>query len=254
LPWLGIAFFFTALFYASVGFGGGSTYSALLTLAKTDYRILPALSLICNVIVVTGGAVRFGRAGHIPWRRVLPLVLASAPLAWLGGLTPIKEVTFQALLAASLGVTGLILLFQRESAEAGGPSLSQTTPRARFANMAVGAAIGYLSGLVGIGGGIFLAPYLHFTKWAESKVIAGTATLFILVNSVTGLAGQLQKTNASGSIDPLFDHWPLVVAVAGGGLIGSHLGVQVISPSLMRRLTALLILYVAVQLAWKLLG
>ena len=97
---LAIAFFVTALLYASVGFGGGSTYTALLTLGGVGYTILPVISLLCNVVVVTGGSIRFARAGQVDWRRVIPLVLVSAPLAWLGGLTPISQQSFTLLLAA----------------------------------------------------------------------------------------------------------------------------------------------------------
>lgn len=104
--WLIPAFLGTALLYASVGFGGGSTYNALLALAGVDYRVLPAIALTCNIIVVIGGTWRFHRAGLLPWRRALPLVLVSAPFAGLGGLTPITETAFLALLASSLFVAG----------------------------------------------------------------------------------------------------------------------------------------------------
>ena len=108
--WLIPAFFGTALLYASVGFGGGSTYSALLALAGTDYRILPIVSLACNIVVVTGGTIRFARAGEVPWRGALAVSLVAAPLAFLGGLTPIGEGAFLTLLGASLVFAALALL------------------------------------------------------------------------------------------------------------------------------------------------
>lgn len=243
------AFFVTALLYASVGFGGGSTYTALLALGGTDYRILPFVSLLCNVIVVTGGTIRFARAGLIPWRRVLPLVAASAPLALLGGLTPIKQPLFMTLLGVSLLVAGLLLLVQREPATVAGDR-----PARPARDALIGGGIGYLSGLVGIGGGIFLAPLLHLTNWGTARAIAATASLFILVNSVAGLIGQGIKLGDAGELANVIDYWLLAVAVLVGGQIGSWAGISFLAPTLVRRATGVLIVYVAVQLLWKTLS
>lgn len=237
---LAVAFFTTALLYASVGFGGGSTYTALLALTGADYHLLPIVSLVCNVIVVTGGTIRFARAGLLPWRRVLPLVGVSAPLALLGGLTPIKEAHFIALLGISLLVAGLLLLFQRERGDG-------STRKSRAGDFAIGGGVGYLSGLVGIGGGIFLAPVLHLTRWGRSREIAATASFFILVNSIAGLVGQFTKLGTVGAAG-LVTYWPLALAVALGGQLGSIAGIRFLSQSLVRRATAILILYVAAQL------
>lgn len=242
---LALAFFITAALYASVGFGGGSTYTALLALTGIDYRLLPAISLICNIIVVTGGTIRFARAGLLPWRRVLPLVLVSAPFALLGGLTPIAQASFMLLLALSLLVAGLLLLFQREH------SAGDTARRARWSDAALGGGIGYLSGLVGIGGGIFLAPLLNLTRWDGPKPIAATASLFILVNSVAGLIGQMLKLGDVGTLPALTAYWPLALAVLIGGQIGSYAGIKLLSATLVRRATGVLVLYVAVQLLWR---
>jgi uncharacterized protein len=242
---LAVAFFVTAALYASVGFGGGSTYTALLTLGGVDFSILPAVSLICNVIVVGGGAVRYIRAREVDWARVLPLVLVSAPFALLGGLTPIKQDTFTLILALALLVAGLLLLFQQKTEVS-------TAPRNKASafDYLAGAGTGYLAGLVGIGGGIFLAPILHFTRWGSPRAIAATACLFILVNSLAGLIGQATKLGASG-ISGLTDYWPLAIAVLIGGQIGSFASLNLLSQSLVRRATGLLILYVAGQLLWK---
>jgi uncharacterized protein len=243
---LTLGFLATALLYAGVGFGGGSTYTALLTLSGVDYRILPMISLACNIIVVTGGTIRYARAGLIPWRRVLPLVIVSAPMALLGGLTPIKQPVFMALLGASLLVAGLLLLFQRERTEG-----AQALP-ANFATAGVlGGLVGYLSGVVGIGGGIFLAPILHLMRWADARTIAATASLFILINSITGITGQAIKLGNTGQINLVTGYWPLAFAVLIGGQIGTHLGIRIFSQALVRRATGILILYVAIQLLWK---
>ncbi|MEQ1548669.1 MAG: sulfite exporter TauE/SafE family protein [Chakrabartia sp.] len=249
---LAVAFFVTALLYASVGFGGGSTYSALLALSNVDFRVLPAIALLCNIVVVTGGTIRYSRAGLVPWRRVLPLACVSAPFAWLGGLTPIKETTFLLILALSLIVAGLALLFQKETQEL--PIEPTRTRKDRGFDILTGVSIGYFAGLVGIGGGIFLAPYLHLTRWAGSRAIAATASVFILINSISGLAGQMMKLTATGNLPVLTSYWPLAFAVLVGGQIGSVIGVQLLSPLFVRRATAFLIMFVAGQLFWKLLG
>jgi uncharacterized protein len=248
-PLLILGFFATALLYASVGFGGGSTYTALLTLTGTDFRILPFVSLVCNVIVVTGGTFRFVRAGLVPWRKVLPLVVASAPMALLGGLTPIKQPVFMVVLGVSLLVAGLLLVWQRE------PKFAGVTPRPNpLIDGAMGGAIGYLSGLVGIGGGIFLAPLLYLLRWGEAKQIAATASFFILVNSIAGLIGQSIKLGNAGEFDAVLAYWPLALAVLAGGQIGSWLGIKILPPVIVRRATGVLILYVAIQLLWKTLS
>lgn len=250
MGWLAATFFVTAALYASVGFGGGSTYTALLTLAGVDYKTLPAVALICNIIVVIGGTVRFARAGEVQWRRVLPLVAVSAPLAFLGGLTPIKQQSFMIILALSLMVAGLLLLFQRSRHAQSIPLRSSANSFDIFA----GAVAGYLAGLVGIGGGIFLAPVLHLTRWGSPRSIAATASVFILFNSVFGLAGQVIKLGAAQTVGAISAYWLLGFAVLIGGQIGSFASMRLLSQTFVRRATALLILYVAAQLLWKQLG
>ena len=216
--WLIPGFFGTALLYASVGFGGGSTYSALLALAGIDFKILPIISLACNIVVVTGGVIRFARAGEMPWRGALTIALVAAPLAFLGGLTPIKQATFLTILGASLVFAALALLIPvKQSGDAPAP-LRPTWPMALAA-----APLGYLAGLVGIGGGIFLAPLLHLARWNSARRIAATASLFILINSFTGLAGQLAKSGVARFGEALGGALPLLLAVAIGGQIGSYL-------------------------------
>ncbi|TAD80468.1 MAG: sulfite exporter TauE/SafE family protein [Sphingomonadales bacterium] len=239
---LALAFLVTALLYASVGFGGGSTYSALLALSGLDYRLLPLVSLACNIVVVAGSSIRFARAGVTPWRKAAVIVVLGAPLSFLGGLTPIKETTFLTLLGASLVLTALTMLIPvRETAE-GAP-----TRFARFMSL-VAAPLGYFAGLVGIGGGIFLAPLLHLARWHEARGIAATASLFILVNSLFGLAGQMLKNGPDLFGQALGAALPLLVAVIIGGQIGSLLAARLLPPKGIRWLTALLVLVVGVRL------
>jgi len=242
---LAFSFFVTALIYSLAGFGGGSTYNALLVLADVDYRAIPILALCCNIVVVTLGSWRFASAGHIDWRRIWPLVILSVPLAWLGGRIEMDEMMFIGLLALSLLVSGLLMLMQPHWRREG-----DTLRRGRWLEPVAGGALGFLAGVVGIGGGIFLAPVLYMLRWGNERAIAGTCAFFILVNSVAGLAGQLSKDNARVGT-ALVDHWPLFPAVLAGGMIGSLLGSRRLNPKYVRTVTAVLVLYVAVRLGLR---
>lgn len=239
---LALAFLVTALLYASVGFGGGSTYAALLALSGHHYRLLPLVALACNIVVVTGGSIRFARAGITPWKQALAIVALGAPASFLGGVTPMRETTFLALLGASLVLTALTMLIPVPDANAG-----RATRIARFMPLAA-APLGYLAGLVGIGGGIFLAPLLHLVRWHEARQIAATASLFILVNSLFGLAGQLAKNGPGLFGAAIGAALPLLVAVVIGGQIGGVLAARLLPPRWIRWLTALLVLVVGVRL------
>jgi uncharacterized protein len=242
---LAASFFLTALLYGAAGFGGGSTYNALLVLAGTDYRAVPVVALLCNVLVVTVGSWRFARAGHVDWRRIWPLFVLSIPFAWLGGWLVVAETVFVGLLAASLLAAGLLMLWQ--------PLWEKATPgaaRSRWLEPVAGGALGFLAGVVGIGGGIFLAPLLYVLRWGPPKAIAGTCAVFILVNSLAGLAGQLAKGSGGAAGQALATYWPLFPAVLVGGLIGATVSSgSRLDPKYVRILTAFLILYVAVRLA-----
>jgi uncharacterized membrane protein YfcA len=241
---LACAFLVTALLYASVGFGGGSTYAALLALSGLDYRLLPLVALACNIVVVTGGSIRFARAGITPWRRAAAIVALGAPLSFLGGLTPIKEATFLALLGGSLVLTSLTMLVPvKDNANANAPPHRT----ARWIMLAA-PPLGYLAGVVGIGGGIFLAPLLHLTRWHDARAIAATASLFILVNSLFGLAGQMVKNGPDLFGLALGAALPLLMAVVIGGQVGSLLAARLLPPQWIRWLTALLVLVVGVRL------
>lgn len=236
------AFLIVAVLYASVGFGGGSTYSALLALSGFDYRLLPILSLACNIVVVAGGTIRFARAGITPWRGAILLTLIAAPAAFLGGLTPIAQDEFLLLLGASLVLTGVGLLIPVRRGEAAEPTLA-----ARWIPIAA-APIGYIAGLVGIGGGIFLAPLLHLTRWDSARAVAATASLFILVNSLFGIAGQLLKNGPGLLAVAVATGIPLLLAVVVGGQIGSLMAVKFLPQIVIRWLTAALTIVVGLRL------
>lgn len=237
---MALLFGLIALIYASVGFGGGSSYTAILTLTGIEPRLIPVISLCCNIVVVTGGTYRFWRVGLIDWKAVLPLLAVSAPLAFLGGLTPLKEATFLLILGTTLLVSAVALLLPQERFPEA--KLSPT------ATLALSGLVGLLAGLSGIGGGIFMAPVLHLIRWAEAKRIAAFASLYILANSITGLGGQLLKGGVGAVAESSAAYWPLLLAVLIGGQIGSHIGIRLFSPVLLRRMTALLVGYAAIRL------
>ncbi|MEM6858672.1 MAG: sulfite exporter TauE/SafE family protein [Pseudomonadota bacterium] len=243
---LALAFAVTALLYASVGFGGGSTYAALLALADLDYRLLPLVALACNIVVVAGGTVRFARAGITPWRGALVFTALAAPAALIGGLIPIEQALFTVLLGASLILTGLTMLIPvRERALE--TQASEPTRMARYVPFAA-VPLGFLAGLVGIGGGIFLAPLLHLTRWNGAREVAASASLFILVNSLFGLAGQVLK-QGPGVLGAVIDAaLPLMIAVAIGGQVGSFLAVRLLPVRWVRWMTAALVMIVGARL------
>jgi len=247
MPLLTLLFLLTAVLYASVGLGGGSTYNALLVLADTDYRVLPSIALVCNLIVVSGGVWQYRRSGDLSLGFALPFVALSLPMAWFGGSVPIQRDTFILLLGLSLLAAGLTMWFQTPETKA--PRAGSTSLRWLF-GLPLGGTVGFLSGMVGIGGGIFLAPLLHLLRLAPPKRIAATSSFFILVNSMAGLAGQASKQGSVAHLEQLLDYVWLAVAVFVGGQVGSRLGTQALSGRTVKRLTAVLVLYVAARLLY----
>lgn len=241
--WLTGLFALVALLYASVGFGGGSTYTALLSLWGVEYQLIPVISLLCNIIVVTGGSIRFVRAGLITWPEVLPMLMVSAPLAFIGGLVPLKQWLFLTILGAALFASAVALLLQ--------PDKMTTRALPKPVLLAVSGAVGLLAGLSGIGGGIFMAPVLHLMRWADARRIAAFACIYILINSIAGLLGQLAKQGTLTIADVAADYAMLLIAVLIGGQIGGLFGLRYFKPNMLRMLTALLVGYAALRLLWQ---
>lgn len=239
-------FFITALLYSSVGFGGGSTYNALLILSGADFRIVPVIALACNIVVVMGNAVRYAASGYLRWKALAPGLLVSVPLAWIGGSVSMDERSFSALLGIILLLTAITMFFQERWQLARAADINAPV----LILFAVGAACGFVAGLVGIGGGIFLAPCLYAINWGSEKSIAAACSLFILLNSISGMAGQVSKLESSGLLELATPYWPLIPAVMIGGWIGNRYGVLSMNPGHVRKGTALLILVVAMRLLW----
>ena len=248
---LAALFFVVAVAYSSVGFGGGSTYNALLILTGMDYRLVPAIALSCNVLVVSGGVYHLSRAGHLSFNKLMPFVVLSVPMAWLGGSLPISEQVFIGLLGFSLLVAAAQMLFKTHTSA----RLNEyTTTRYWLIATPVGALIGLLAGITGIGGGIFLAPVIYFLHLAPARTVAGITSGFILVNSIAGLAGQMMKAGDYSPMQGWIGAWPLFVAVVIGGQIGTRLGTYHLPETWIKRLTAVLMLYVAIRLIWRWIG
>lgn len=241
------AFCLIAFVYASVGFGGGSSYLALLAVMTIDFQLIRPIALLCNVVVVTGGTYIFFRQGKLDIKKNWPFVAASIPLAYLGGYFPIKEKFFFITLGCALIVASLLLWFQKQIELRAAEHKAFPRSTNHYLNIALGGSIGFLSGLVSIGGGIFLAPVLHLIKWDEVKKISAMASFFILVNSISGLAGQMSR---GIEIDWSFT-WPLLIVVFIGGQIGSRLGATKFNPILIKRLTAVLILMAGINILVK---
>lgn len=237
-----LTFFFIALAYSSVGFGGGSSYLAILAVMQVDFELIRPTALLCNIIVVTGGCYLFYKEGKYNPRKVWPYLVISIPLAYLGGSFPIRERPFFIILGATLLVAAVLLWLQKSIQQQKG--IGRPLSGQPAFNMIAGGAVGFLSGLAGIGGGIFLSPLLHLANWDETKRISALASLYILVNSISGLAGQLSQ---SSSVDWHFV-WPLLLAVAAGGQLGSRLGIRKFDPIYIRRITAVLVFAAAINI------
>ena len=237
---LAIYFFGIAVIYSAAGFGGGSSYLALLAISGLPFQEIRMLALLCNITVVTGSVYLTWKEGLLSSKRIIPLVLLSVPLSYLGGTLRISQDLYFDILGVTLLIASLIMLLIRtESAETSIKKLS------KYSNGLIGGGIGFLSGLVGIGGGIFLSPILYISKWGRAKTIAATTALFILVNSISGLAGQMYTHGWSVDSIRLI---VLLVAVFVGGQIGIRLTISKLNPLVVRRITALVIMFVAIRL------
>lgn len=235
---IALVFGLIAFLYSSAGFGGGSSYLAVLTLFAVPFIETRFIALCCNVVVVLGSAIVFYRAGLIKWKKILPLVILSVPMAWLGGRIELDRHTFLILLGISLTIAGPAMILR-------GRNTKRNLKTSIAGNAIIGGGIGFLSGLVGIGGGIFLAPLLHLSRWDKPKVIAATASIFILLNSLAGLWGQ--SLNNQFSVDPTL-LVSAIVAVIIGGQLGVRLSVRKLQAKHLRWVTAVLVTYVGIRI------
>ena len=239
---LSILFFVTAILYSSVGFGGGSTYLALLLIWGVPYYIFPVIALSCNITVVLGNCFNYIRAGNLNLKLLFPYLLGSIPLAYIGGSLPIKKEIFEILLFLVLLAAGTLLLINFKSYD---DKVSAYKKIPVFVPILIGGLLGFISGAVGIGGGIFLSPILFLIKAGRAKHIVTAASLFILINSFSGMVGQLTKDEV---LFELQNYWYLLVAVLIGGQIGNFLNLKIFSARILALVTGFLVLFVAIRM------
>ncbi len=225
-----------AFLYSSVGHAGASGYIAVMTLASLSPAVIKPSALVLNILVASIGSWQFHRAGHFRWKLFWPFALLSIPLAFLGGYLDLPTHLFKLLVGIVLLLSALYFFWHPDNDDVGeAPSLPVA--------IASGGVLGFFAGLTGTGGGIFLTPLLLVMRWARTKEAAATSALFILVNSVAGLAG---NASSVGSIPSLV--WPLAMAAVVGGSAGSYFGSRRYPVATIKRLLAAVLVIAGLKL------
>ena len=243
---LSFLFFLTATLYSSVGFGGGSTYLALLLISDVPYLIFPVIALFCNIIVVSGNCFNYIKAGNINFKLLTPYLASSVPLAFIGGSLSIDKSFFEILLFIVLTLAGTLLLLKFKSFD---ERIKVYKKIPKTISILIGGSIGFISGIVGIGGGIFLSPILLLVRVDKAKNITTAASLFILINSISGLAGQFTKSSV---INEIYSYWPLFLLVLLGGQLGNFLNLKIFPTRVLALVTSGLVMFVAIRMGLKL--
>jgi len=215
--------FLVAFLYSSVGHGGASGYLALMALFEVTPAVMKPTALLLNLFVSLTSFIQFYRGHHFKWKIFLPIALASVPMAFAGGLITLDSFIYKKILGILLLFAVFRFIFFPNVPDA---SLKKSDP---FLSVVIGAVIGFLSGLIGIGGGIILSPILLLLKWTNQKQTAAISALFIFVNSVSGLAGQLTK-----GVQFSQDMIAYVVMAFVGGLCGAYLGALKFNQSVLK--------------------
>ena len=230
------AIFTVAILYSSVGHGGASGYLAVMALLAVAPEITRPTALMLNVFVATIGTIQFYHAGFFSWRIFWPFAITSIPFAFIGGMITLPTTAYKIMLGVVLIGAAIRLAWNlRSDAETEEPRI--------WIALIIGAVIGLLSGLVGVGGGIFLTPILLLMNWSETKTAAGVSAMFILVNSIAGLAG-----NYSQMISLPSNVWLWVAAAVVGGVIGSTLGAKRFDSLTLRRVLAVVLVFAGLKL------
>jgi len=244
---LATLFLVTAVLYSSVGFGGGSTYLAILLIWEVPYFIFPVIALSCNIIVVSGNCFNYIKAGNLNLKLLTPYLIGSIPLAFIGGTLPIERNFFEIILFLVLSAAGLLLLSNFKSYDDKEENYKKIPI---IISILIGGILGFISGIVGIGGGIFLSPILFLIRAGKPKHIVTTASLFILINCIFGIIGQLTKNAVLSEIG---NYWYLLAAVFLGGQIGNFLNLKVFPARMLALLTSILVLFVAARIGFNFL-
>ena len=231
-----IAVLLIAILYSSVGHGGASGYLAAMALLAVAPEITRPTALMLNVFVATIGTIQFYRAGHFSWRTFWPFAVTSIPFAFIGGMVMLPTTVYKIVLGVVLILAAVRLAWNLKSD-------TETKEPSILIALGIGAVIGLLSGLVGVGGGIFLTPVLLLMSWSETKTAAGVSAMFILVNSIAALAGNYVQVIGLPS-----NVWIWVGAAVIGGIIGSTLGAKRFDSLTLRRVLALVLVFAGAKL------
>ncbi|WP_026969870.1 sulfite exporter TauE/SafE family protein [Algoriphagus terrigena] len=239
IEYLPFIFFIIALFYSSVGFGGGSSYLAILSLFLTDFYEIRATALVLNVCVVTIGTLIFIRNKVFDLKLFWPFLVSSIPLAYFGAQLRLSQQVFFLILGASLILSGAAMMLRYIQSKLESHEFSLVK------KLGLGGSVGFLAGVSGIGGGIFLSPTLNLLNWANPRSVAALASVFILVNSISGLVGLTVADTFHLDPDLI---WKLILAVVLGGSLGSYLSSVKFNLRILGGLTAVLVIYVGLRL------
>lgn len=230
------AIFVVAIMYSSVGHGGASGYLAVMAFLGVMPEVTRPTALVLNLFVASIGTIQFWRSGFFSWRVFWPFAVASVPMAFVGGMVHLPTSVYKIVLGLVLAFAAFRLAWKLSSSgEVKDPPL--------WAALLVGAAIGMLSGMIGVGGGIFLTPVLLLANWAETKTAAGVSALFILVNSISGLLGNYAQVSMLPA-----NVWLWIAAAVAGGIIGSTLGAKRFDSLTLRRVLAVVLIFAAFKL------
>jgi uncharacterized membrane protein YfcA len=244
---LSIFFLITSILYSSVGFGGGSTYLALMLIWEIPFYIIPILALFCNIIVVSGNSINYVRSGNLNLNLLVPYLIGSIPFAFFGASISISKEFFEIILFIILFIAGILLLIKNKSYNDDEIKIN-SVPKA--VSIFIGSVIGFFSGIVGIGGGIFLSPILFLMKAGYPRHIATAASLFILINSIFGIAGQLTKNIV---FEEFLNYWPLFLCVLIGGQVGNLLNIKFLSNKTLMIITSMLVIFVSIRMGIRLI-
>jgi uncharacterized protein len=225
-----------AFLYSSVGHAGASGYIATMTLFGLAPTVIRPTALVLNILVASIGTFQFWRAGHFSWELFWPFALLSVPAAYVGGYLQPSASVLRILIGAVLLFSAARLVFRRSDPP-------QAVPPSRPVAIGVGAGLGFLSGLTGTGGGIFLTPLLLFCQWAHIRQAAAVSALFIWVNSIAGLVGYFTKVHSISSLGLI-----LAAAAIIGGIVGSHLGSRRFAVRMISLLLATVLLIAGMKL------
>ena len=245
IPFWGLVliFLFIAFVYSSVGLGGGSSYTAVMAITGVSIVFIPTVSLLLNILVTSLGTYHFTRHKHVNFSLLLPFLLSSMPMSFLGASLHLDKGIFQYILLFSLVLVVLRIYFWDQVSL----RIEINQKQKLLLSILTGGILGLIAGIVGIGGGIYLAPLILLFNLGTVKEAAGCAVIFVFLNSVMGLLGKASQDQ----INELIAYWPLVLAVIVGGFLGSRLGAVSLNPKVMEKVLGVILIFAILIILFK---